>query len=44
MNCLCAIYVNWNQCAFLAQINDIIIFVVRYDVIYQFSMFDDVGG
>ena len=32
MNCLCAIYVDRNQRAFLAQMRS---FVVRYDVIYH---------
>ena len=34
MNCLCAIYVDRNQRAFLAQMRS---FVVRYDVIYHLS-------
>ena len=34
MNCLCAIYVDRNQRAFLAQMRS---FVVRYDVIYHIS-------
>ena len=33
LNCLCAIYVCWNQRAFLAQMTS---FVVLYDVIYHF--------
>ena len=33
MNCLCAIYINRNQQAFLAQMTS---FAVRYDVIYYF--------
>ena len=33
INCLCAIYVDWNQQAFLAQVTS---FVVWYDVIYHF--------
>ena len=47
MNSLCAIDVDWNQHAFLAQMTS---FVVQYDIIYhfflpyQFSIFDDVGG
>ena len=32
MNCLCAMYVDRNQRAFLAQMTS---FVVRYDVIYH---------
>ena len=34
MNCLCAIYVDRNQRAFLALMRS---FVVRYDVIYHIS-------
>ena len=34
MNCLCAIYVDRNQRAFLAQMRS---FVVRYDVTYHLS-------
>ena len=33
MNCLCAIDVDWNQHAFLAQMTS---FVVQYDIIYHF--------
>ena len=49
MNCLCAIYVDRNQRAFLAQMMS---FFVRYDVILSvipflskliFSIFDDGG-
>ena len=43
MSCLCAMYVDRNQRAFLAQMMS---FVVRYDVIchsFQFSIFDDEG-
>ena len=32
MNCLCAIYIDRNQRAFLAQMTS---FVMRYDVIYH---------
>ena len=35
MKCLCAIYVDRNQCAFLAQMTS---FVMRYDVIYHFFL------
>ena len=41
MKCLCAIRVDRNQQTFLEQMK---LFVVRYDVIYHFSIFDDVGG
>ena len=41
MKCLCAIHVDRNQQTFLEQMT---LFVVRYDVIYHFSIFDDVGG
>ena len=40
MKCLCAIHVDRNQQTFLEQMT---LFVVRYDVIYHFSIFDDVG-
>ena len=34
MNCLCAIFVDRNQRAFLAEMTS---FVMRYDVIYHLS-------